>query len=323
MATDVWQKWILHRDNHSFLNQEYVTLKPGIFPAFFYFSAMKSLIYIFTALALLSACKSEKKKDQNSDKTFPKIETTIGPADSAGIYKLKNEYMVLGTLYTQKAAEYRALCYQAFNLGRLMLDVDLKDQTIDKHRIIVLDIDETVLDNSPFQARCIIDGTSYPVNWDEWCMKASAKPLPGVLEFLNYARSNGVGVFYITNRKSHLKEVTIQNLKSMGLPNADAEHVITRSAEDSKEGRRQELLKTYHVSIYFGDNLNDFSNNFEQKDPVSRAAEVDLNRDAFGQKFILLPNAMYGDWELALYGYNQKQPDSTKFRIRREALTGF
>jgi len=113
------------------------------------------------------------------------------------------------------------------------------------------------------------------------------------------------------------------NLKSMGLPQADAEHVITRSSDDSKEGRRQELLKDYHISLLFGDNLNDFSDIFEKKDPAARAALVDQNQEEFGRRFILLPNAMYGDWELALYGYNQKQADSTKFRIRRQALTGF
>jgi 5'-nucleotidase (lipoprotein e(P4) family) len=284
---------------------------------------MRSLIFILAALTILSSCKQEKPKEPVSGSHQPQKETTISAADTVAGYQLKNEHMVLATLFHQKSGEYKALCYQAFNLGKLMLDVDLKDQSVDKHRIVVLDIDETVLDNSPFQAECIANGTSYPVSWDEWCMKASAKPLPGVLSFLNYARSNGVSVFYITNRKSHLKDVTIQNLVKMGLPQADAEHVITRSAEDSKEGRRQELLKNYHISLLFGDNLNDFTDIFEKQDPVKRNAAVDQNREEFGRRFIVLPNAMYGDWELALYDFNQKQADSVKFKIRREALTGF
>lgn len=283
---------------------------------------MRSLICIVTALTILTACKQEKPKEAVPGQG-PRIETTTSPAGLPDSNLLKNEHMVLATLFHQQAGEYRALCYQAFNLGKLMLDVDLKDPSVDKHRIVVLDIDETVLDNSPFQSRCISEGTTYPVSWDEWCKKASAKPLPGVLDFLNYARSNGVSVFYITNRKSHLKDITIQNLVKMGLPQADAEHVITRSAEDSKEGRRQELLKNYHISLLFGDNLNDFSDIFEKKNPAKRAAEVDQNRAEFGRRFIILPNAMYGDWELALYNFDQKQADSTKFRLRREALTGF
>ncbi|KAF0201550.1 MAG: acid [Bacteroidetes bacterium] len=231
--------------------------------------------------------------------------------------------MVLATLYQQTAAEYRALCYQAFNIGKFMLDADLNDKSVDKHRIIVLDVDETVLDNSPFQAKSVLESTSYPVNWDKWCNLANAEPLPGALEFLNYARANGVSIFYITNRKDYLKEVTIKNLAYMGFPHADAEHVITRSAESSKEGRRQELLKKYHISLLFGDNLNDFADNFEGRNVKSRFNAVDQVSKQFGRKFIVLPNAMYGDWESALYDYSSKVNDSVKFEMRRKALKSF
>ncbi len=231
--------------------------------------------------------------------------------------------MVLATLFQQTAAEYRALCYQAFNIGRYMLDADLADKSIDKHRIIVLDVDETVLDNSPFQAKSVLNSSSYPDYWDAWCKLANAEPLPGALEFLNYARANGVSIFYVTNRKDYLKEVTIQNLKAKGFPHADAEHVITRSAEASKEGRRQELLGKYHIALLFGDNLNDFAEDFEGKNVQSRFAAVDNVCKKFGTKFIVLPNAMYGDWENALYDYNPRLGDSLNFEKRRKALKSF
>jgi 5'-nucleotidase (lipoprotein e(P4) family) len=285
---------------------------------------MKKLVLIFLAvLVMLSSCKQDKDTKQINNSDSVKTEQDSNSADSAFRMKVLNEHMVLATLYQQTAAEYRALCYQAFNFGRMMLDADLADKAIDKHRIIVLDVDETVLDNSPFQAKSVLESTSYPVNWDEWCNLATADPLPGAIDFLKYARSNGVSIFYVTNRKDYLKEVTIKNLAELGFPHADAEHVITRSAEASKEGRRQELLKKYHISLLFGDNLNDFSEVYEGLSVKERLSAVDRTSQEFGRKFIVLPNAMYGDWENALYEYNTRISDSLKFEMRRKALKSF
>lgn len=282
----------------------------------------KYIFFLITLTAIvLSSCHQDKTTENK--KEHSKRTDTIIVIDSAFRLKVRNEHMVLATLFQQTAAEYRALCYQAFNIGRFMLDTDLANQSVDKHRIIVLDVDETVLDNSPFQAKSVLNSSSYPDYWDEWCKLAKAEPLPGAIEFLNYARANGVSIFYVTNRKDYLKEVTIKNLKDKGFPHADAEHVITRSAEASKEGRRQTLLEKYHISLLFGDNLNDFSEDFEGKDVKSRFAAVDNASNKFGTKFIVIPNAMYGDWENALYGYNPRLGDSLNFEKRRQALKSF
>lgn len=248
---------------------------------------------------------------------------TIYITDTLLQNKLRSEHMVLATLYQQTAAEYRALCYQAFNIGRHMLEKDLADQSVEKHRIIVLDIDETVLDNSPFQAKSVLESSSYPKYWAEWCNLAEAEPLPGAVDFLNYARKHGVSIYYITNRKEEFKQVTISNLKNKGFPHADEEHVIMRTAEASKENRRLELLKKHHISILFGDNLNDFAETFEGKSTSKRFEAVDEQKNEFGNRFIVLPNAMYGDWELALYDYNGRQPDSVLFELRRKNLKSF
>lgn len=284
---------------------------------------MKQVIIFFIGLVIAGSCK-QKDTRKPQDQSRPATElSAVSGQDSAGLAGLRNEHMVLGTLFQQKAGEYRALCYQAFNLGKVMLDMDLADKSIDKHRVIVLDIDETVLDNSPFQAKCILGGTSYPIHWDEWCKLARAKAIPGALDFLAYAKANGLSIYYITNRKAHLREATLKNLKDLGFPDADDEHVIMRTTLDTKEPRRQEILRNNHISLLFGDNLNDFSAVFEKKSPDERNALVDDASKLFGQRYIILPNAMYGDWELALYNFDQKQPDSVKYRIRRQALTAF
>lgn len=279
----------------------------------------KHTIFLISLMLLSTlACKRQTEESSRSA-----LRDTVFIADSLLQHKLRNEHMVLGTLYHQTAAEYRALCYQAFNVGRLMLDKDLADPGIEKHRIIVLDVDETVLDNSPFQAKSILESTSYPEYWNEWCELATAEPLPGAIDFLNYARKNGVSIFYVTNRKEALKAVTIKNLKETGFPHADEEHVIMRTAEASKEGRRLELLKKYHISLYFGDNLNDFAETFEAKSSQDRLQAVDDIKESFGSRFIVLPNAMYGDWEMALYDYNGGKPDSILFDRRRKSLKSF
>jgi 5'-nucleotidase (lipoprotein e(P4) family) len=299
---------------------EWLILSREIFPGFFYFNGMKKYTLCLIGLMLLSTSACKRQTEEN---TILTNRDTIFVTDTLLQQKLRNEHMVLATLYHQTAAEYRALCYQAFNIGRLMLDKDLANAGIEKHRIIVLDIDETVLDNSPFQAKSILESTSYPKYWNEWCELAKAEPLPGAIDFLNYARKNGVSIYYVTNRKEALKEVTIKNLKETGFPLADGEHVIMRTAEASKESRRLDLLKKYHISLYFGDNLNDFAETFEGKSAEKRLLAVDDNKDDFGTRFIVLPNAMYGDWELALYGYNGGQSDSALFDLRRKNLRPF
>ncbi len=185
--------------------------------SFFYYNSLmarQKLLFLFLIMSLL-ACKRDVKQPEKDTDSRHRQEVAIEEKQPQ-LYI--NEYMVLGTLYHQQSAEYKAACYQAYNLGRLLLDKDLADKNIDKHRVIVVDIDETVLDNSPYQAECILENFNYPVRWDEWCNKASADAIPGALDFLLYARSNGVSVFYITNRKEHLKQVTIQNLVNLGFP---------------------------------------------------------------------------------------------------------
>lgn len=283
---------------------------------------MKQFGFLFTALMIiLSGCyRPDQPKDSEKD-VISQAEDLI--KDTAKVYLYDNEYMVLGTLYHQQAAEYRALCYQSFNLGKMLIDKDLTDKNVNKHRIVIVDVDETVLDNSPYQAQCIIDDINYPVRWDEWCLKAEADAVPGALDFLNYARANGLSVFYVTNRKEHLKDATVQNLKKHGFPMADNDHVIMRTDENSKEGRRNKLLEKYHISLLVGDNLNDLTNLLEDKPNRDRAEGVDKLYREFGDRYVILPNSMYGDWEVALYDMNKDQTDSMKFYSRHKALKGF
>ena len=239
------------------------------------------------------------------------------------------DYQTGGVLYMQKAAEYRALTYQAFNIARMRLDADLDKKNVKKlpkaerkmPRAIIVDIDETVLDNSPAQARGIKTNTPYnSKDWYEWSNMGKAKAVPGAVDFLNYAVSKGVKVFYISNRDDkNEKQTTIENLKKVGFNDVSADDVMLRTTESSKDARRAVVTAKYRVVMLVGDNLDDFTSMFERKSISDRFAETDKARDLWGKKFIVLPNAMYGTWENAIYEY-QRLTEAQKAEKRAAAL---
>lgn len=208
-------------------------------------------------------------------------------------------YSIQSLLWQQTAGEYKALAYQAYNLAKMELDKALADRGTDsKPLAVITDIDETVLDNSPFNGKQLELNQEYSKElWMDWGKKEAAEPIPGSLDFFNYARQKGVEVYYISNRYDEQKPETIANLNKFGYPYADEAHVILRTSAGSKEARREQVSKTHTIVMLLGDNLSDFSNVFENKSTADRNAEVrDLKAD-FGTRFIVLPNPMYGDWE--------------------------
>lgn len=242
--------------------------------------------------------------------------------------KANLEYQVAAVLYTQKAAEYRALAYQTFNLARLRLDADLDKKNVKKlpkdqrklPRSIVIDIDETVLDNSPAQAFGIKNGRPFnPTDWYAWGEMRKAKAIPGAVEFLNYAVSKSVKIFYVSNRDEVQKAATIDNLKKAGFNDVSADNVLLRTTESSKDVRRAIAGAKHRIVMLIGDNLDDFTSAFERKSVADRFAETDKARDEFGKRFIVLPNAMYGTWENAIYEYG-RLTETQKAEKRAAAL---
>lgn len=237
-----------------------------------------------------------------------------------------NEYQVAATLYQQKASEYRALAYQAFNWAKIVLDGDEKAKKKlpkierKKPRAVVVDIDETVLDNSPSQADGIRKRIPFNIqSWYAWGEMRKAKAIPGAVAFLNYAVSKGVKVFFVSNRDEVQKQATMDNLKSVGFQDVSIENVVLRDKESGKEARRNAISQKYRIVILMGDNLDDFSNVFERKSIMDRFAETDKLQTMFGNKFIVLPNAMYGTWENAVYEYGRLN-ESQKAEKRAAAL---
>lgn len=233
-----------------------------------------------------------------------------------------HEQNMMSVLWFQTSGEVKALYYQGYNLGKMRLE-EILSRKVNKKALkpaIVLDLDETIIDNSPFQAWEVCNGKSSSFGWDDWVKRSEAKLLPGALDFLKYAQSRGVEIYYISNRKESLKTATVQNLKNIGVPMADQEHVLLRHpGEKGKEERRIQVAKTHDIILLFGDNLGDFSG-FDHLSAEERGKAVEKQKEEFGKKLIVFPNPMYGDWEEALYKEQSVQSEAEKAKLRRSRL---
>ena len=244
---------------------------------------------------------------------FATVSTAQQSAQPASV-TADNEYQVGAVLYMQTAAEYRALCYQAYNIARRDLDDDFDKKNLKKlpkemrkmPRAVMVDIDETVLDNSSQQVDLIRRRVPFNLkDWYAWGDRRAAKAIPGAVDFLNYANSKGVKVFYVSNRDEVQKQATMDNLKSVGFPDVTIENVFLRQNDSSKESRRQMIMQKYRIVLFAGDNLDDSAQIFEKKSVTDRFTETDKARELFGRKYIILPNAIYGTWENAIYDYGR------------------
>lgn len=248
------------------------------------------------------------------------ILASVANAQDAGKLSIVNGGKVWALLYQQRAAEYKALCFQAYNLARLRLDEALKHKG-KKPLAVITDVDETVLDNSPYDAaRAVKDKDFDLAGWKAWTAKGIADTVPGAPSFFKYAASKGVTVFYITNRDEDEREGTTKNLKLYNLPNADKTHISLKQGVSSKEVRRQEILKNYNVVLYCGDNLPDFDSAYDNK-PLqdSRNATTERLKKYFGSKYIVIPNSGYGDFENAFFG-NQKLNSAQRDSVLRAII---
>jgi 5'-nucleotidase (lipoprotein e(P4) family) len=231
-----------------------------------------------------------------------------------------NTYIEGATLWQQTSGERRALSYQAFALARMMLDRDLRMKRNRKPRAVIVDLDETILDNSRFEGMLLKNRVNYnQKDWTEWIDRVEATAVPGAVEFLRYAASRRVQVFYITNRNDVQKAGTATNLKQLGFPNVNDRTLLVQTdpKNSSKEVRRQSVGAKYRIVLLMGDDLNDFSDVFENSKTVEgRMAMADRYKEEFGKRFIMLPNAMYGNWESSIYDYNFKLTEAEKAEKR-------
>jgi acid phosphatase len=222
-------------------------------------------------------------------------------------------------LWVQTALEYEASAVQAYRLASMQVDAALKDgswtaaieQTADASKLkpaVVLDIDETVFDNSYYQARQVRDNSAFALDtWDKWCLEARATAIPGALAFTQDAAKRGVTVFYVTNRTAAVEQATRHNLANLGFPlAADVDTVLTRGERpewqpSTKSPRRAFVAREYRILLLIGDDLGDFIADASGT-PEQRTARTAPHAEWWGRRWIMLPNPTYGSWERAVLG---------------------
>lgn len=276
-----------------------------------YLGMKKQTTILLSGLLLLTACAAHKKAATSY--VSSKADTNIS---------ITNGGKVWSSLWQQRSAEYLALCFQAYNTAKLRLDEALLHKG-NRPLAVITDIDETVLDNSPYDAERAIHNQNFSaVTWKQWTAKAACDTVPGAPAFFKYAASKGVTVFYITNRDEDERTGTLQNLHKYALPFADNSHLILKSgSSSSKESRRLQIIKNYDVVLLCGDNLPDFDVLYDNHpNEQSRTATTQQLRQTFGNKYIIIPNPSYGDWESALFNFNYKLTPAQKDSVIRAKI---
>jgi len=250
------------------------------------------------------------------------------------VYHRQTHELLHGTLWTQRAAEYDAACETVYRAALNELDQALADTSWSaaveqqppfgkKPPAIIVDVDETVLDNSAYEARLILYKENYPSGWDDWCCEEKAQAIPGASEYLSEASHRGVAIFYVTNRDVKLDECTWRNLRAQGFPQtATAEQVLSKGEREGwgsdKTTRREYIAKSHRIIQIAGDNLGDFISyrgTLEQRDSLAKAHDA-----KWGAQWFMVPNAMYGDWERAIVNYDNALGDSLALRKKYDAL---
>jgi 5'-nucleotidase (lipoprotein e(P4) family) len=223
-------------------------------------------------------------------------------------------------LWMRRSAEYRASVLGSFNQAERMLARALEDPGWDAlpppereglplaglPPAVIVDADETLIDNSLFQAELIRDDARYdPERWRLWTERRQALAIPGALRFAEAATARGVTVLYITNRRTPEEyQGTVDLLRALGFPLAeDASNLIAlgdpRGPAVEKSARRRWAGERFRILLMLGDNLGDFLDQ-DGLDGATRTALMTPYREWWGERWFMLPNPSYGSWESAL-----------------------
>ena len=283
---------------------------------------MKTVLFL-SALLVSASCAA---------RTEP---TTAAPAPRA----TATHENLNAVVWMQTALEYEASVLQAFRLAQMQIDAALSnpawtaaiEQKTDPSKLppaVIVDVDETVLDNSYYQARMIRDRTEYSsATWDPWVQEARATAIPGALEFAKYVTTKGVAIFYVTNRTANLEEATRRNLTALGFPvqtsgaaDGSLDTVLTRGERpewqaSAKGARRAHIASSYRILLLIGDDLGDFVADASGT-AAERRTRTAPQDDWWGRRWIMVPNPSYGSWERAVIG-TSKDPIAAKQAVLR------
>ena len=271
-------------------------------------------------------------------KAFTKICTIALLALATGACSNAQNDGLNGTLWLQSSVEFKANALGTYRLGAMMLDAALEDKTwtavpaeqrgdfAAKPPAVILDVDETVLDNSLYQAWVVwANGRYSSKTWGPFVDAALSKPVPGSLAFIKTAAAKGVKIFYVTNRSAPTEAATRKNLVKFGYPVDTSEDTVLTKGEkkawksSKKSPRRAHVAAKHRVIMVFGDNFGDFVDGYKG-DMAARQALYEKHADMWGRKWFMLANPTYGSWESAAFGHDWRKPGPERRQMKRDAL---
>jgi 5'-nucleotidase (lipoprotein e(P4) family) len=228
--------------------------------------------------------------------------------------------------YKQTAAEFYALCHQAYNLARMRIDLALKEHNPgDRPLAVITDMDNTILHALSYWGHLINEDRDFfdDAIWDEWLPHNLITAVPGAKDFFDYCKSKGVEIFYVTNRNQGERtfEYALAHLKHLDFPIDSEKNLFVFRETSDKTSARRKIEETHDVALMLGDNLNDYRRDYYVKDVDERRALMERDRDDWGTKFILIPNPTDGHWVRAIFGDSEPAPTDENRRVLIDAAT--
>ena len=180
--------------------------------------------------------------------------------------------------------EYKALCDKVYD------ELALKTKSLysNDRQAIIMDLDETVLDNSQYQVENFYKGETFNMSsWAVWVNREEAGLVPGAKEYIALVRDLGIQLIFLSNRMDERLEATKNNMKKLGVHDEKDIYLLRLDKKDKKHIRRQEVYEginrmakhgSFDVILYVGDAMGDFPKNISS------------------DRTYILPNPMYGKW---------------------------
>lgn len=246
-------------------------------------TSMRKIYLILAAAVFIAACNNAGNKS---------------PAPAAAGEHPAYLHGVKAAVFFKTAIENKWLFEQLYDAAELKLQNNLNKAPKGLPVAVILDLDETVLDNSQYELENIGARTTYTLEtWQNWTSKGIAPALPGALRFCKLADSLGVQIFYLSNRTVDEMEGTLKNLQQLGFPQAQPAHVLLKNGTSDKTERRNTVTQSHYVALLCGDNFRDFMEQFAERSDRYGAEWLNTYADTLRSHFVLFPNSMYGEWE--------------------------
>ncbi|UYN95559.1 MAG: 5-nucleotide phosphatase [Enhydrobacter sp.] len=268
------------------------------------------------------------------------VATALSAGAAQGQEATPQRDSLLATLWTQRSVEFKGNALGIYTLARIQLDRALEDRKwtaapaeqkgdfANLPPAVILDLDETVLDNSKYQVWMMKNDQTFSTRtWNQFCADQISTAVPGALEFIKYAESRGVKVFYITNRDAATEKDTRENMAKLGFPlggNVDTFLMQREKPEwgSAKGTRRAVVARDYRVLLNIGDNFGDFDDRYRGSE-AERLKAFDDDKERWGREWLVIANPTYGSFDLAPFGYDFKKSRDEQRRAKWDVLEGW